>query len=247
MPAPRSISFDRIAHRYDETRSLPEEQMEAIVDVFAEALQGYARVLEVGVGTGRMALPLRQRGVPIVGVDISAGMMARARKKGVRETLLADALHLPFREGAFDAAYSVHVLHLVADWARALEEVARVTRKAYFTVATHWEEGTTPFKVYWDALKAAGYERDLPGLFERKLPEARPPTARTPIGTFRETRRMAEAIERLEDRIYSGQWDVPTEVHAEAMAAVREAFAEEEYALERRVELLRWEVDALTP
>ncbi len=248
MPRPRSISFDRIAHLYDATRSLPEAQMTIIADVFAGALRGYARVLEVGVGTGRVALPLQQRGVPVLGVDISPRMMRRGREKGVRNTMLADALHLPFREKAFDAAYSIHVLHLVADWRRALEEVARVTKHAYFTVATYWEEGRrrTPFKVYWETVERAGYERRLPGLFERRLSDERPPTERTPIGTFPETRRMAETIQRLEERIYSGQWELPAEVHDKAVRAVRETFAEEEYASEKRVELLRWDVDTLT-
>lgn len=247
MAPPRSISFDRIAHLYDATRGLAEEQMQPIADAFAKALEGYARVLEVGVGTGRFALPLQQRGVPLLGVDISARMMQRGREKGVRNTLLADALHLPFRAKAFDAAYSIHVLHLVADWRRALEEVRRVTRDAYFTVATYWEGGPVPFRVYWDAVKEGGYERNLPGLFERQLPDERAPTERTPIGTFRETRRMDEALQRLEERIYSGQWEIPAEIHTRAVEAVRTAFAEDTYTLEKRVELLRWDVNALTP
>ncbi|MEE9592171.1 MAG: class I SAM-dependent methyltransferase, partial [Thermoplasmata archaeon] len=75
-------NFDRIAHRYDETRTLPSSQMEAVMGHLVSALSSYDRVLEVGVGTGRFAIPLQRAGIPLIGVDISARMVARAREKG---------------------------------------------------------------------------------------------------------------------------------------------------------------------
>lgn len=64
------------------------------------------RVLELGCGTGRVLVPLARAGVPIVGVDRSAPMLARARRRlrrlprSARAALVrADIRHLPFRGG----------------------------------------------------------------------------------------------------------------------------------------------------
>ena len=54
--------------------------VEPAVDVLAE-LAGTGAALELGIGTGRIALPLAQRGVPVHGVDASAPMVAKLREK----------------------------------------------------------------------------------------------------------------------------------------------------------------------
>ncbi|MEV0360598.1 class I SAM-dependent methyltransferase [Nocardia sp. NPDC050697] len=56
------------------------ELVESIVAVLAE-LAGDGRALELGVGTGRIALPLAARGVPVHGIELSAAMVARLRAK----------------------------------------------------------------------------------------------------------------------------------------------------------------------
>jgi SAM-dependent methyltransferase len=75
--------FDEaVAARYDD----PDDDMFApevlgpTVDFLAQ-LVGDGRALELGIGTGRVALPLRQRGVPVDGVDLSKAMVARLRAK----------------------------------------------------------------------------------------------------------------------------------------------------------------------
>src|SRR5881392_3707452 len=54
--------------------------VEPAVDFLAE-LAGDGRALELGIGTGRIALPLAARGVPVHGIDLSAAMVARLRAK----------------------------------------------------------------------------------------------------------------------------------------------------------------------
>lgn len=249
MPRSSPVSFDRIAPVYDETRSLRPDQMEAVATALHTALAPHDRVLEVGIGTGRIALPLQERGVRVLGVDVSREMTARAEGKGVRDILHADARHLPFRDRSFGAAYSVHVLHLLEDWRGALHEVARITREAYYTVATYWtapEGQRAPLRLYWAAVREAGYDRIRPGVFERDLPDHLPPAARVPIGTFVEERNVAEAIDWLEQRIYSGQWHLPESVHREALEAVRAQIPAPTQTFSKRVELLRWEIADLT-
>jgi SAM-dependent methyltransferase len=54
--------------------------VDAVVDVLAD-MAGDGRALELGIGTGRIALPLARRGVPVHGIDLSQAMVARLRAK----------------------------------------------------------------------------------------------------------------------------------------------------------------------
>lgn len=73
---------ERVAATYDESSAERFEPavVEATVDVLAE-LAGGGRALELGIGTGRIALPLARRGVPVHGIDVSHAMVARLRAK----------------------------------------------------------------------------------------------------------------------------------------------------------------------
>ncbi len=75
--------FDEpIAATYDRAESamFAPETVGATVDVLA-ALAGDGRALELGSGTGRIALPLAARGVPVAGIELSQAMTARLRAK----------------------------------------------------------------------------------------------------------------------------------------------------------------------
>lgn len=78
-----SISFDRAAEIYDATRALDGGVAGRITEALRAEIEAANadRVLEVGIGTGRMARPLLRAGLRIVGVDISAPMMARLREQ----------------------------------------------------------------------------------------------------------------------------------------------------------------------
>jgi SAM-dependent methyltransferase len=120
--------FDRIADIYDETREPLSEQA---LDLAAQVLSrdGCRNLIEVGVGTGRIAKPLLQRRFAIVGVDLSRGMLAKARQKGIQDLVMGDANNLPFGDKKFDAALLAHVLHLLERPADTFEKLARVARK----------------------------------------------------------------------------------------------------------------------
>ena len=78
-----SQSFDRAADYYDDTRTTDPATLQRILGI----LEGIARavpdrpILEIGVGTGQLAVPLRAGGIPVVGIDLSAAMMAKLRAK----------------------------------------------------------------------------------------------------------------------------------------------------------------------
>jgi SAM-dependent methyltransferase len=79
---------ERVAARYDE--GVAELSEPAAVDPVVELLAGLAgpgRALELGIGTGRIALPLARRGVPVHGIDLSEAMVARLRAKPGGESI----------------------------------------------------------------------------------------------------------------------------------------------------------------
>lgn len=128
-----SYNFDRISNRYDETRALPAGVPEAICDWVLRRLPDDPAITELGVGTGRIALPFIRRGVRYTGFDISDQMLNRARMKlegglGRSRLEIADVTgHLPVADSTQDAVVAVHILHLV-DATRALAQVRRILR-----------------------------------------------------------------------------------------------------------------------
>ncbi len=93
------------------------------------------RVLDLGIGPGTSALEMWRADPALrpVGLDVSAAMLIRARARAAALGLAlplvrADALHLPFRDGALDGAAGHSVLYLFDDPAAALVEVRRALR-----------------------------------------------------------------------------------------------------------------------
>ena len=129
-----AISFDRVADIYDETRRMPADVIRRIIDVIMSAIEpSTGPLLELGVGTGRMAVPLAEAGLHITGVDISEKMLVHLRAKTARlarpiHIVRANVLNLPFADNSFDAALAVHVFHLIEDLQSCLREVRRVLR-----------------------------------------------------------------------------------------------------------------------
>src|SRR3989454_202143 len=90
-------------------------------------------VLEVGVGTG-LALPCYPRTCEVVGIDLSAGMLARCRQR-VQELGLAhvtlhrmDASAMEFPDDSFDAVMAAYVVTAVPDYRMAMQEMVRVCK-----------------------------------------------------------------------------------------------------------------------
>jgi ubiquinone/menaquinone biosynthesis C-methylase UbiE len=128
---PESVSFDRAAGYYDRTRFLSEPVMARLVANVAAEIGHGAGCLEIGVGTGRFALPLARAGIRMSGVDISRDMLGRLLQNSTNarvDVCLADATMLPFRDASFDAAIAVHVLHLIPRWRDAVDQLMRVVK-----------------------------------------------------------------------------------------------------------------------
>jgi len=125
--------FGRIAQRYDLANHLLSGGADFLwrrrVAKIVEAWRPL-RVLDLATGSGDLALAL-QRLLPeteIVAADFSPEMLAVAQRKGVRETILADALSLHFPDESFDCVTVAFGLRNMAGWSRALREMNRVLR-----------------------------------------------------------------------------------------------------------------------
>jgi SAM-dependent methyltransferase len=128
-----SIAFDRAAEFYDRTRFIDDAAMARNVELLGGELRDRGRVLEVGVGTGLIALPLHAAGVDVHGLDLSPPMVAKIAEKAGGTSpfpvVLADATRQPFADDAFGGSYLRWVLHLVPNWRDVLAEVARVVSR----------------------------------------------------------------------------------------------------------------------
>jgi ubiquinone/menaquinone biosynthesis C-methylase UbiE len=128
------FSFDkRVSETYDQLRAHPPEVSQQIGNAIAQVAGPKARILELGVGTGRVALPVVKAGASVVGVDLSMEMLSHLHTRATEEDLnlqvaQADICQMPFAPGVFDAVTVVHVLHLVPGWSDALAEAAAALR-----------------------------------------------------------------------------------------------------------------------
>ena len=85
-------------------------------------------VVDLAAGTGDLTLAL-EKALPkseIIAADFSEEMLAIAKLKGVRQTLVADALALPFDDRSFDCVTIAFGLRNITDWGAALREMSRI-------------------------------------------------------------------------------------------------------------------------
>jgi ubiquinone/menaquinone biosynthesis C-methylase UbiE len=250
-----SVNFDRAASYYDATRGFPpgvaEQVRDAIVARVGLARDG--RILELGVGTGRIALPFVQAGYRFTGVDLAREMLAvfRGKLEGHHtppSLVQGDVTDLPFASGSFDLVVGVHVLHLVADWRKTLLEARRVLRPGGTLLmagspgrAGPGLEGDTlpppaQARQHWgDTLAELGAISMAPQPGAR-LEDPRVQAYLAELGasvqqvTLLEYTNVPlsarEVLQQHRDRIFSMDWALPDELHAAAVERLERWIAE---------------------
>ena len=130
--------FDEpVAARYDESSAemFDPAVVDPAVDLLVE-LAGTGRALELGIGTGRIALPLARRGVPVHGIELSKAMIARLRAKPGGEDIgvTVGDFATATAEGTFSLAYLV--FNTISNLTTQAAQVA-----CFRNVAAHLEPG----------------------------------------------------------------------------------------------------------
>jgi len=250
------VSFDRAAEYYDATRGYEAGSAERIRDAIV-AYTGAGpstRWLELGVGTGRIALPFIRAGYDYTGIDISQAMMDRLIGKLVEdpgwpgyrfELRQGDITELPFEDSAFDVIIIVHVLHLVADWQAVLREARRVLRPNSWLLlgyddghGQHRSIGTAPepdlVRERWLALRSElgsgrpSNRSNIWGADQRVIAFLGELGARVDVVRLAEYERPPISprgmVERLRERVYSSDWVISDELHAEMLRRLDEWF-----------------------
>jgi SAM-dependent methyltransferase len=128
---------ERVAARYDDDTAalFGPDALGPIID-FLTVLAGNGRALELGIGTGRIALPLAQRGVQVHGIDLSEAMVAKLRAKPGGEDIgvtIGD-FAMTRAEGSFSLAYLVFntIMNLTTQEAQVA---------CFLNVAAHLQQG----------------------------------------------------------------------------------------------------------
>jgi len=89
------------------------------------------KIVDLATGTGDLALAVQKKlpDAEVTGVDFLPEMLELARRKGVRETILADAMKLPFPDASFDCVTIAFGLRNMENWRDALVEMSRVLKR----------------------------------------------------------------------------------------------------------------------
>ena len=215
-----SINFDRAARFYDATRRVDDAELAQTLELLSRTLGLHDSTLEIGVGTGALALPLAGQGWSLTGVDISAAMLSRLIEKADGRLPLAlvrsDATALPFADGSFAGAYVRHVFHLIPRWRAAVAELCRVTRG---NVAVCLGASPGPWHDLWYEMRTVmGSEADHVGLSFAHGGAEQLRDAFTGLGTvlvredtieFETDETVAEFFDTVRARTPSWTWRVP--------------------------------------
>ena len=126
-----------VARHYDEDiRYLFDPSVIDPVVAFLEELAGKGPVLELGIGTGRLALPLSRRGLPVSGIDLSPDMVAELRKKPGSENIDVTVGDFATAKVGVRFALAYLVFNTIANLTTQEEQV-----RCFQNVAEHLEPG----------------------------------------------------------------------------------------------------------
>jgi ubiquinone/menaquinone biosynthesis C-methylase UbiE len=234
-----SLSFDGLADLYDETRTVDSACLAAALDHIQQQFppRSFPWVLEPGVGSGRIAIPLARRGYQVAGVDLSTDMLARLHE---RLTVLrvplpivyqqGDVTRLPFADGVFDLALPVHLFYFVQDWRRAADELLRVVKDTGALILMHTGSGLEVPALnerYQQMCVELGFPIPTVGARSTKdvvhyLAAERGCAAETirDRWTWVQRIRLDRALGHLRDRAYSFTVFAPDAVHEAALATL---------------------------
>lgn len=231
-----SISFDRAASFYDETRSFPPGVADLVAASAQSHLPPHARLLECGIGTGRIALPLMRQGLQVTGLDLSRKMMQRlieGLEPDLPQPVLiqGDVTQLPLRSGWFDVVLMVHVIHLISDWQKALTEVRQALKPdgSFMTGFNYHPGGSLQEQVRekWREI-VHQYHQGSVELGHHRFEQVKAYLSKEgtvldewKAASWSKSFQVGGFIDSLEKKIYSSTWNIPDDIYQRSIDDLR--------------------------
>jgi SAM-dependent methyltransferase len=255
-------AYHRPPADYARSRAFPPQAEDQIRQSLKPLLPPGARVVDIGAGTGRLTHLLLREGYAVLALDLSTSMLRyllenRPCDPARLRLTVCDASDLPVQSSCFDAAFSVHVLHLLANWHAALEEAFRILAPGgVFLLGLTEHDPDDPSE------QLAAKWRKLLRTYDPLAPRA--PSYREGIGRWMESRGVtsrqvvaakwirsrapAEHLERIHDRMFPFFREIPDEafaqLYAQLLAWARSRFASLDRPYESSVKFV-WRVFSL--
>ena len=255
---PERVDFSANASVYDRRHgaALSDENLDQLWR--AAGLRAGLDVLDIGAGTGRVAIPLSLRGCNVVALEPARGMLEELRAKAGDTNVsivIGEGARLPLPSGRFHAVVIARLLYLTTDWSRILSEARRVL--AVGGCLLH-EWGNGQMDEDWVRIR-----EEARSLFEQAgvaspfHPGVRSETAieeaLDELGVVREsdvilgpgpTITLREFLRRLTEGELSYIWGVPENVRAECLPRLGD-WSERTFDLDRSIPMpreIRWTV-----
>ena len=141
LRGPLTRNFDHLAPEWDGTR-VSRERLAPMIAALESLPDAPVRSLDVGTGTGAVARLIAELWpeAEVIGIDVSSGMVAEARRLGSERYEVADASRLPFEDASFDLVTLNNMIPF-------FDELARITRPGGLVAISYSMGARTPIWV----------------------------------------------------------------------------------------------------